>query len=128
LARPRLFAPSFTLAALTELAVPLALTTIAVQNPQGVAAVRAMGYRPPLAAMTVLTGAASVINGFLGASTACIAGPSTAIIASESAGPKEGRYAAGVWLAVLWLGFALVAPVAASLIGIIPMPVIQMLG
>lgn len=128
LVEPQIFTPTFSVAAAVELVLPLVLTTIAVQNPQGIAALTAMGYRPPITAMTVSTGLASIAGGFLGASTACIAGPSTAIIASANTGAKEGRYGAGVLLALMWLVFAALAPVAASITTVLPMALIRLLG
>ncbi|MEW9673239.1 benzoate/H(+) symporter BenE family transporter [Ammoniphilus sp. 3BR4] len=128
LASPQWFSPAYNAAAIGELVIPLALTVIAIQNAQGIGVLRSMGYSPPVNAMTTWSGIGSLVNGFLGAHSACIAGPMTAILAGKDTGPKEGRYAAGMVLGFLWLLFGIFAPVAASITQIIPASLIKLLG
>lgn len=127
-ASPRLFAPVFSLAAAVELVVPLALTVIAVQNAQGYAVLKGMGYEPPINAFTLATGLGSLANAVLGSHSACVTGPMNAILSSPTAGPKEGRYAGGVVAGVLFLPFAALAPVAATVTQLFPAALIHVLG
>lgn len=128
LASPQWFTPAYDGAAIGELVIPLALTVIAIQNAQGIGVLRSMGYSPPVNAMTKWSGIGSIVNGFLGAHSACIAGPMTAILAGKDTGPKEGRYASGIILGFLWLMFGIFAPIAASITQIIPASLIKLLG
>ena len=48
LAAPLLQVPSFSLAAMAELVVPLAITVLVVQNGQGIAVLTAAGHTPPV--------------------------------------------------------------------------------
>jgi benzoate membrane transport protein len=128
LASPQFFAPEFNAAAIGELVLPLALTVIAIQNAQGIGVLRSMGYKPPVDAMTNWSGIGSIVNGFLGAHSACIAGPMTAIVAGKDTGPVEGRYASGMVLGFLCLLFGIFAPLAASITQIIPASLIKLLG
>lgn len=126
--KPLWFTPAFSLAAIGELVVPLALTVIAIQNAQGFGLMKELGYQAPVNALTNWTGLASIFNGFFGGHSACIAGPMTAIIAAKEGGPKEGRFAAGVMLGLFMIIFGLFAPVAATLTQWIPSSLIKLLG
>ncbi|WP_134704386.1 benzoate/H(+) symporter BenE family transporter [Ammoniphilus sp. YIM 78166] len=128
LVKPLWFTPEFSLAAIGELVIPLALTVIAIQNAQGFGLMKELGYQPPVNALTNWTGITSIINGFFGGHSACIAGPMTAIIASEEGGPKEGRFAAGVMLGFFMILFGLFAPMAAVITQWIPSSLIKLLG
>lgn len=128
IARPQIYVPSFDPAALAELVIPLALTVIAIQNAQGIGVLKSVGYEPPINAMTNWSGIGSIINGFFGAHTACIAGPMTAIVAGSDTGCKESRYSAGVVVGVLWILFGVFAPVTISLIQMVPPSLIKLLG
>lgn len=128
LAKPKWFMPEYNLAAISELVIPLALTVIAIQNAQGIGVLKSVGYEPPVNAMTNWSGIGSIINSFMGAHSACIAGPMTAILSAEDAGRKEGRYVSGMVLGVLWFLFGVFAPIAASITEIIPASLIKLLG
>jgi benzoate membrane transport protein len=109
LARPNLYVPEFSAAALAELVLPLAITVLAAQNAQGFAVLEAAGHRPPVNAVTVACGVGSLVAALVGAASTCLTGPVNAII--SSAGDKDRHYAAGVIVAVLALLFGLFAPV-----------------
>ncbi len=128
LARPLWIAPEFTGTAVAELVIPLVLIVVAAQNIQGFAALAAAGYQPPLTALTVATGAGTLASAGLGGVPACIAGPSTAIVAARSSGAIEGRYAASIVLGVLWIVTGLLAPAAAAITGIVPKALVDVLG
>ena len=80
LARPIVYAPAFSWAAMVELVVPLAVTVLVVQNAQGIAVLRAAGHRPPIDAITVACGAGSMVTACLGGVSTCLTGPVNAVI------------------------------------------------
>ena len=66
--------------------------------------------------MTLVSGIGGIIAGLTGAINVNIAGPLTAITASEDSSEKKGRWTATVVLGVLLLAMA---PIYASLVGLI---------
>ncbi|MBU8908218.1 benzoate/H(+) symporter BenE family transporter [Desertibacillus haloalkaliphilus] len=128
ISQPQFFLPTFNLQAIGELVIPLALTVIAIQNSQGIGVLKSLDYTPPINGMTNWSGIGSIINGFFGAHSACIAGPMTAIIADDSSGAKENRYKSGVIMGVMWIIFGLFASVAVAVINMIPISIIQLLA
>jgi len=128
IAVPSLFMPTFSLAAIGELVLPLAITVIAIQNSQGIAIMKGAGYQPPVNAMTNWSGIGSLINSIFGAHSACIAGPMTAILTSDKSSNKGSHYTASVVMGGMWIAFGLFAPVMIMLIQGIPSSVIYLLG
>ena len=108
LAQPNLYAPQFSWTAMLELVVPLAITVLAVQNAQGIAILRANGHQPPTNAITAACGAGAIVTGLVGAVSTCLTGPVNAVISTS--GEKHRHYTAAVFVAVLGLGFGLLAP------------------
>jgi benzoate membrane transport protein len=127
-ATPHLYMPSWNLPAMGELVLPLLLTVVAIQNAQGIAVLKSAGYEPPVNAMTAWSGIGSVANAWVGAHTASVAGPMTALMSGPESGPKQSRYTAAVTLGLLSVLFGLFAPFAASIPDIVPYSTIQMLG
>lgn len=111
-----------------ELVIPLVLTVIAIQNAQGIAVLESTNYLPPINSMTRWSGIGSILNGFMGGHSACIAGPMTALLASKESGLKENRYAAAIVLGILSCLLAVFAPMAAAVPHLIPSSLIKMLG
>lgn len=128
IAKPIFVSPAFSLDALLELTIPLTLMVIGVQNVQAIGVLLNQGYEPPINGFTIASGIGSIVNAFLGGHPACIAGPTTAICSSPSSGPRESRYVSAVINGVLWIAFALMAPVAAAITEILPAPLISILG
>ncbi|NIO10946.1 MAG: benzoate transporter, partial [Deltaproteobacteria bacterium] len=95
--------PEWSLPAITELSIPLLLSVVAVHNTQGIMVLRIAGYNPPVNAMTWACGFGTMISATFGCAPICITGPVTAIISPPSAGPLQGRYAAGCVTGSLWL-------------------------
>ncbi|MDP6560500.1 MAG: benzoate/H(+) symporter BenE family transporter [Candidatus Binatia bacterium] len=120
--------PVWSLAAVTELSVPLLLTVVAVQNAQGAMVLRIAGYRPPLNAMTWTCGVGTVINSIFCCPPACVTGPVSAIISPSSAGPSEGRYAAGIVVGTLWLISGILAPLVVVMSIVLPANLINLLA
>jgi benzoate membrane transport protein len=113
LAAPILQMPQLSWAAIAELVVPLAITVLVVQNGQGIAILTAVGHRPPVDAIAVGCGAASIVSAFVGAVSNCLTGPVNAII--SSAGERHQQYTAGVMVGLYAMLFGLVAPLVTRL-------------
>jgi benzoate membrane transport protein len=113
LAAPQWQLPQFSWAAIAELVVPLAITVLVVQNGQGVAILTAAGHRPPVDAIAVGCGVASVLSAFVGAVSTCLTGPVNAII--SGGGERRTQYTAGVTVGVLAMLFGLFAPLVTRL-------------
>lgn len=126
---PELVWPELNRSAILELALPLMLTMLAVQNAQSFAILRGVGYEdPPINAITTSTGAASILGSFLGSHGSCTAPVMIGIMASEEVGPREGRYVAGVLNGLMLIIFAVLAPVATSVALALPATLINVLG
>jgi benzoate membrane transport protein len=108
LIRPVVQTPVWSLAAMVELVVPLAITVLVVQNGQGFAVLRAAGHNPPVNAVTVACGAGSLVAALVGAVSTCLTGPTNAILVSS--GERERHYVAGIVNGSLAIVFGLFAP------------------
>jgi benzoate membrane transport protein len=109
LAAPVWQAPAWSVQALVELVVPLAITVLVVQNGQGVAVLRAARHEPPVNAITVACGVWSLLAATVGAVSTCLTGPTNALLSAS--GERARQYTAGVCCGVLAIGFGLFAPV-----------------
>ena len=107
-AAPLLQRPAFSLQAMIELVVPLAITVLIVQNGQGIAVLSAAGHPVPINAVTVACGAMSMATAMVGSVSTCLTGPTNALIASS--GERSRHYAAGVVVGLLALAFGLLSP------------------
>ena len=108
LVRPVFQTPQWSVAAMIELVVPLAITVLVVQNGQGIAIVKAAGHEPPINAIGVASGIGAILSATVGAISSCLTGPTNAILTSS--GERERQYTAGIVTGVLALGFGLLAP------------------
>ena len=126
LAAPVFTPPEFTWAAQLELVVPLALTVLFVQNGQGIAVLRAARHQPPVNVFAVASGAFSVLNAGFGAVSACVTGPTNALLTSS--GTKERQYTAAVAYGVLALACAALAPTLTRLMLATPKEFVLALG
>jgi benzoate membrane transport protein len=121
LASPVFIVPAFSWSAILNIGIPLFFLVVGVQNIQAVGVLMAEGYTPPVNAMYIIPGIASIVNAFLGAHNAVTAGPSTAICCSAASGPrKDLRYIASFFEGVFWFSFALAARVAVSAVKFVP--------
>ncbi|HIW69188.1 MAG TPA: benzoate/H(+) symporter BenE family transporter [Candidatus Dietzia merdigallinarum] len=107
-AAPLLQAPEFTLRAITELVVPLAITVLVVQNGQGVAVLRARGHHPPVSACATASGVWSLLVAPIGAVSSCLTGPTNALLVSS--GERARHYAAAIACGALALIVGILAP------------------
>ncbi|RKO27558.1 benzoate transporter [Pseudarthrobacter phenanthrenivorans] len=126
LATPVFTPPQFTWAAQLELVVPLALTVLFVQNGQGVAVLRAAGHKPPINVFAIVSGAFSVLNAAFGAVSACVTGPTNALLTSS--GSRQRHYTAAVAYGLLALAFAALAPTLTRLMLATPTEFVLVLG
>lgn len=122
--KPQIFMPQFSVPAMFSIAIPLALMVITAENTQAMGVLMAENYKPPINTMTIISGIGGIITSIFGGHNANIAGPMTAITSSPDSGPQEGRYVASSIDGILFGGFGLVAGAAASIIGILPKPLI----
>lgn len=120
-----LTAPAFTWQALTGIALPLYLVTMASQNVAGTAVLASLGYRVPWRRALAVTGGATVLGAPAGGQVVNLAAISAALTAGPEAGDRARRWVAAVTagcVAVL-LGLASVAfgtVVAAAPAGLVP--------
>jgi benzoate membrane transport protein len=122
---PEFTAPRFTLDAFLAIALPLAILVVGAENAQATGVLLAEDYRPPINAMTIISGVGGILAGFLGGHNANIAGPMTAICSSDQAGEdRQGRYAATVINGILFAGFGIFAGLLVPLILALPAPLI----
>jgi benzoate membrane transport protein len=126
LVHPNILSPEFSLRALLELVLPLAITVIGIHNPQGFAVLEASNYRPPINSLTLACGVGSVLSAMVGSVPICVAGPSNAVMCSS--GRPEQRFVAGIVYGLLLLAFGILAPVAADLSSTLPIAFIGVLG
>lgn len=125
-ASPVFTAPAFTWVAQLELVIPLALTVLVVQNGQGAAVLKAAGHNPPINVFAISSGAFSLLNASLGAVSACVTGPTNALLTAS--GQKNRQYTAAVIYGLLSLLCALVAPMLTRLMLATPQAFILALG
>ncbi|AAV96605.1 benzoate/H(+) symporter BenE family transporter [Ruegeria pomeroyi] len=97
-AAPVWVTPVFSLEALTNIALPLFIVTMATQNVPGLAVLRAYGYQPRPAPLVAGVGAASVLSAPFGSPATCLAAITAAMCANEESHPDPTqRY----WSAVM---------------------------
>jgi benzoate membrane transport protein len=106
--RPAVTAPAWSVSAMIELVVPLAITVLAVQNGQGIAVLKAAGHDPPVNAITIACGIGSAITALVGAISTCLTGPSNAIVAAS--GERNRQYTSAIFVGVLAILFGMLAP------------------
>lgn len=126
LAQPMLQSPTFSLTALTELVVPLAITVIVVQNGQGVAVLRAAGHRPPINVATVACGLWSLPAAAFGAVSTCLTGLTNALLTAS--GDRRRQYTAAVACGLLAMVVGLLAPTLVTFMLAMPTAWIAVLG
>lgn len=108
LIRPVLVQPAWSVAAMVELVVPLAITVLVVQNGQGIAVLKTAGHAPPINAVAVACGIGSAITALVGGVSTCLTGPTNAILVGS--GERRRQYTAGIVVGVLAILFGLLAP------------------
>jgi benzoate membrane transport protein len=118
LAHPNLYLPVLSWPALLELVAPLAVSVLVVQNAQGIAVLRAAGHEPPVTAITVACGLASMVTALVGSVPTCLTGPVNAIISGS--GDRRRHYGAGIVVGILAVAFGLLSPALTRLVLAMP--------
>lgn len=122
-AQPVVQAPVWSVAALVELVVPLAITVLVVQNGQG--GTKAAGHEPPVNAIAVACGLGSFLSAAVGSVSTRLTGPSNADdLVGHPRAPVHRR--ADLWRTRPDLG--LMAPTFTGLMLATPKEFIMVLG
>ncbi len=111
---PKAYMPDFSIAALIELVVPLAVTVVAAQNAQGIAVLKSTGHNPPTSAVTSSCGLMSMLTALYGGISTCLTGPVNAILVSS--GQPNRHWIAAVFLGIFAMIFGIAAPTFTSLL------------
>ncbi|MEY4019545.1 MAG: hypothetical protein RLZZ590_845 [Actinomycetota bacterium] len=104
--------PTFNIAAIVSIGMPLYLVTMASQNIPGIAVMKSFGYEVPFRPVIVATGIASVFGSFFGGIPMNLAAITAALNANEQAHKEPNRR----WLSSVYGGYLYVA--IAALAGI----------
>ena len=116
-----LVTPSFSLAALIGIAVPLFIVTMASQNIPGMAVLNINGYRPDTGPIFRTTGLFTIAAAPFGAHAINLAAITAALCAGADAHPDpQRRYWAAVVAGIGYVGFGLAAGAATAFIGASP--------
>ena len=126
LAKPQFAGAAFSLQAMIELVVPLAITVLVVQNAQGFAILQAAGHHPPANAVTLACGIGGALSAAVGAVGTCLTGPTNGIVTSS--GARDRHYAAALTTGGLAILFGLFSPTFTRLMLSTPKEFIMMLG
>jgi benzoate membrane transport protein len=126
IAAPVVQQPLWSVQAMVELVVPLAITVLVVQNGQGVAVLRSAGHVPPVNVITIACGAWSLLTAAVGTVSTCLTGPTNALLSAS--GDRTRHYTAGIVCGLLAMLFGLFAPVFTRLMLGTPAAFIATLG
>jgi len=126
LIRPVIPTPAFSLAAMVELVVPLAITVLIVQNGQGFAVLKSAGHAPPIDAVTVACGLGAIVSAVAGGVSTCLTGPTNAILIAS--GERKRQYTAGLTVGCLAIVFGLLAPTFTRLLLAAPKSLVMTLA
>jgi benzoate membrane transport protein len=109
--------PSFNLASILTIALPLYLVAMASQNIPGIAIMKSYGFNVPFKASLVTTGLGTVVSSFLGGFVMNLAAITAALNANEQVHKDPAkRWIASVSGGVVYLVFALFAGVAVAFV------------
>ncbi|MBL8471510.1 MAG: benzoate/H(+) symporter BenE family transporter [Rhodocyclaceae bacterium] len=125
-AQPLFQAPAWSVGALVELVVPLAITVLVVQNGQGVAVLKAVKHEAPVNTSAFVSGLGAAVAASVGAVSSCLTGPANALITSS--GEHGRQYTAAIAFGTLAVLFGLVAPTFTGLMLATPKEFIMVLG
>jgi len=125
-AAPVLQAPQWSVQAMLELVIPLAITVLVVQNGQGIAVLRSAGHEPPINAITLGCGVWSLLTAAVGAVSTCLTGPTNALLSAS--GERSRHYTAGIVCGLLAVLFGLFAPLFTGLLLATPAAYVATLG
>ncbi|MGC4935032.1 benzoate/H(+) symporter BenE family transporter [Gordonia sp. DT30] len=113
--------PTFDIAAVIGLAVPLYVVTMASQNVPGVAVLKSFGYETPWRPAMFVTGAGTVVGAAFGGHAINLAALSAALAAGDEAGAdRSRRWVAGVSAGISYLVLAVASGALVTITAIAP--------
>ncbi len=113
--------PSFNLAAIAGIAVPLYLVTMASQNIPGIAIMKTFDFQVPFKPVLLWTGLATVLGSVFGTFALNLAAITAALNANEQAHKEPGRrWLASTFGGVLYIALAFVVGPLVSLVLSVP--------
>lgn len=125
-AQPLVQVPVWSVGALVELVLPLAITVLVVQNGQGVVVLKGAGHEPPVNSIAVACGVGAALSAAVGAVSTCLTGPSNALLTSS--GERERHYTGALTFGAFGVLFGLMAPTFTDLMLAAPKEFIMALG
>lgn len=121
LAQPIFTAPTFTLATLIGVGIPLFIVTMASQNVPGIAVLRANGYRTPVSPLIGWTGLTGLLLAPFGGFSFNLAAITAAICMSPEADrDPDRRYLAAVWAGIFYLVTGVLGATVAAVFSALP--------
>ena len=128
-AQPVWVTPSFSVAALIGMALPLFIITMAAQNIPGVAAMKAHGYAPPLSPVMGWIGVVNVLLAPFGAFALNLAAITASICSSEEAhADKAKRYTAAMSAGMFYVLMGLAGASVVSLFAALPKALVMVIA
>ncbi len=125
LTTPVFVLPAFSLQAVMTLALPLFALALSSQYIPGVAVLQLYGYKAPINAILMVTGAASMLLAFVAAHGLSLGALTAAFVASPDAHPDaQKRYAAAVYSGVWHVGMGLFGATVVSFFAVFPQTLI----
>ncbi|MFB2650911.1 benzoate/H(+) symporter BenE family transporter [Shewanella mangrovisoli] len=120
-AAPVWIAPTFSIASVVGVALPLFVVTMASQNMPGVAALHGHGYRPSISPLITVTGLMGVLFAPFGGFAFNLSAITAAICMGKEADPNPAtRYWAAVWGGVFYLITGLLGATVVGLFAAFP--------
>lgn len=114
---PSVTIPTFSIASILSIALPLYLVAMASQNIPGIAIMKTYGYEVPFRASLTTTGIGTAVVSFFGGFVMNLAAITAALNANEQAHKNPAkRYLASVSGGLVYVLFALVAGVAVAFV------------
>ncbi len=121
LAQPVFTMPSFSLAAIVSIGIPLFVVAMASQNVPGIAVLRADGYATPSSPLIATTGLASLALAPFGSHGINLAAITAAICTGpEAHEARDKRYTAAVWCGLFYLVAGVFGATIAALFAALP--------
>lgn len=121
LAHPVFTMPSFSLAAMVSIGIPLFVVAMASQNVPGIAVLRADGYTTPSAPLIAATGLASLVLAPFGSHGVNLAAITAAICTGpEAHEDRTKRYTAALWCGTFYLIAGIFGATIAALFAALP--------
>lgn len=120
-AQPIFTLPTFSLAAIVGVGIPLFIVTMASQNVPGIAVLRANGYPTPVSPLIGWTGLTGLLLAPFGGFSFNLAAITAAICMSPEADrDPQRRYMAAVWAGIFYLVTGLLGATVASVFAALP--------